>query len=168
MSVKCQIMIDRESTFELIEDGKRILLVVEPHALNKMLSFRQLRINQDEAGGILIGERRGNNFVVTEVTTPSPIDTSSRYHFVRKGSHHQKHIDSAYERSDGKLNYLGEWHTHPERIASPSRTDFINWKKSLGNHLPSIVAVVGTYKSWWGLHFSGNYRQLLPIDSYKY
>jgi integrative and conjugative element protein (TIGR02256 family) len=35
----------------------------------------------------------------------------------------QRDIDQVFEESDGRLRYLGDWHTHPRDSARPSRVD---------------------------------------------
>jgi integrative and conjugative element protein (TIGR02256 family) len=143
------------------------LIVVEPNALNTMRSLRQIRSKAHEAGGVMIGERRGNSFIVKEVTTPSSEDTSSRFKFVRNYHHHQSSVIKANMNSGGTSNYLGEWHTHPEDQPYPSAIDFKNWKKSLHKRPPCLVVVVGRKGDWWAIHEHGRFYHLVSISGGK-
>ncbi|MCG9649840.1 Mov34/MPN/PAD-1 family protein [Vibrio brasiliensis] len=139
-------------------------VVIEPKAINKMRALRQLSSTAHEAGGVLIGERRGGNIVVKDVTTPSSRDLSSRVHFVRNLFHHQLAIVKANQRTGGTSNYLGEWHTHPQDNPYPSPIDFNNWRASLRNHKPCLVAVIGRKGEWWSLYENGKYHSLILIN----
>ncbi|HIF9442350.1 TPA: Mov34/MPN/PAD-1 family protein [Photobacterium damselae] len=154
---------DIELVYE-IEGSKRTrLVVIEPRAVNAMRALRQTDPSSHEAGGVLIGERRGENLVVQEVTTPSIEDISSRTCFIRKFSHHQSAIVNANFFSGGTSNYLGEWHTHPQDYPYPSNVDFQNWKLNLRGQKPCLVAVIGRDGDWWSLHENGNFYNLVML-----
>lgn len=80
--------------------------------------------NQNEAGGIILGQVYENNRVcLTEVSEPNEFDKSSRFSFVRDKRMAQLIVNEAFHKSGGKLIYLGEWHTHPEQYPRPSEID---------------------------------------------
>lgn len=78
-----------------------------------------------ESGGILIGRHISgtHSFEVTLASTPSVLDVGRRYSFLRRMSPANKLIASAWRKSAGIENYLGEWHTHDEAMPVPSATD---------------------------------------------
>jgi integrative and conjugative element protein (TIGR02256 family) len=154
---------EKEETFSILHKGEERLLVIEPAALNVLLKYRQQRRNQKESGGVLIGERRGLAIVIQQATRPGKLDKKERFGFIRNGLYHQKFIDEAYKRTSGTSNYIGEWHTHPQDIASPSSIDYSNWSTGLKGMDVCIVAVVGNKESWWGLHDAGQYTQFKPM-----
>ncbi len=39
-------------------------------------------------------------------------------------------LDEMHRTSDGRIHSSGEWHTHPERIPTPSITDYMEWVKT--------------------------------------
>lgn len=99
----------------------------EVHFINKVLSifakFKQKEPKQKEAGGILFGQVKDKKIYITRVTLPNAFDSSSRTSFKRDRKVLQVLIDYEFQNSEGKNNYLGEWHTHPEKCPSPSATD---------------------------------------------
>lgn len=151
---------DIELVYGIEGSNRSRLVVIEPQAVNALRALRQIAPTAHEAGGVLIGERRGESFVVKEVTTPSPRDQSSRFRFIRKFFHHQLAINNANHLSGGTSNYLGEWHTHPQDKPYPSSIDFKNWKSSLHDHEPCLVSVVGRDEEWWALYENGKFHNL--------
>ena len=156
---------DVELVYEVHGSHGNRLVVIEPQALSLMREFRQIKLGSSEAGGVLIGERRGRALIVKEVTTPSAKDSSSRFRFVRKFYNHQFAIIKANRSSGGRSNYLGEWHTHPQDRPYPSSTDFKNWESSLSGKESYLVSVVGREGEWWALYESGKFHNLILLSS---
>lgn len=152
-------MNDTEATFT---DHQNQLLVIMPAPLKGLLSHRQLRWFDSEAAGVLIGERRGPHLVVYEISEPGPGDIRRRCFVDRRGAHHQSNITEAFERSSGALQYLGEWHTHPEDYPSPSTTDQNSWKRHLAsNNEPVILLIIGRKKIWAA---KKNNETIVPLE----
>lgn len=138
-------MTEKELTFT---DNHGALLVIMPRSLNRLLAYRQLDNFSTEAAGVLIGERRGSHLVVHQISEPGKGDIRSRYFVDRCGPHHQIAVDKAFIDSSGLLQYLGEWHTHPEDSPSPSSKDFDSWQKNIVNDEPMILLIVGRKEIW--------------------
>ena len=81
---------------------------------------RQLRFWHREAGGQLFARIDGKNIFVTEATGPRPGDRRGRHHYHADREVEQAEIDSMHGRG---LHYIGDWHSHPERVPRPSRRD---------------------------------------------
>lgn len=85
--------------------------------------------------------------VVDAVTRPLEGDRRSRTSFFRRRNTHQEALNRAWKASQETSNYLGEWHTHPEPIPSPSIVDRANWALLLmrpGVEPPALFfAIVG-------------------------
>ena len=98
---------------------------IEDDVLEKLRSFRQTDNNSHESGGILLGKRIKNKniYYIVDLSKPNKYDSSSRFGFVRNAKAAQRYIKKAWKNSDGYVNYIGEWHTHPEPCPSPSSTD---------------------------------------------
>lgn len=107
-------------------------LKISPSALGVLLAHRQMDGAACEAGGILIGrELDGGHVVIDSVTTPQPGDLRLPHFFHRSQEAHQAASDRAYEESDGRICYLGEWHTHAEPAPTPSAVDLNDWCRRL-------------------------------------
>lgn len=83
-----------------------------------------------EAGGILIGFITGYHIFITKISTPNIYDKRSRYGFVRDKGTAQAIVDYEFINNRGSMIYLGEWHTHPEDLPTPSFQD----KKMIKQH----------------------------------
>jgi integrative and conjugative element protein (TIGR02256 family) len=118
--------------------------------MQDMLKFIQNAHFKLEAGGVVLGKmfESSNNLSVELVTVPNRSDKRSRLRFFRKQRGHQETIDRKWAESNGTINYLGEWHTHPEKVPIPSTVDMNNWishtknAKYHGNKM--IFLILGT------------------------
>lgn len=95
----------------------------------KLSTFRQTRISDPEAGGILLGRliEGSTDVVLDEVTIPQKRDRWGRLFFRRNKKQAQAFVDLAWKSSGKARIYLGEWHTHPEDDPTPSQQDIQNW-----------------------------------------
>lgn len=148
------IMINNELVFQL-PNSKTIF--IRPEAIKKMENYVQINSDDTEAGGILIGRilLENENYIVDDVSEPMPSDIRKRNRFVRKPFGHQEYFNNAWKRENGTCFYLGEWHTHPERIPVPSSVDLENWKNLLSMGFESdflFFIILGTdvLKIWAG------------------
>ncbi|WP_413185820.1 Mov34/MPN/PAD-1 family protein [Paraburkholderia sacchari] len=125
---------------------KRVLVLLSDDVIATFFAYRQDR-HQPEAGGILLGRRRGNHFEVVLATEPAATDRRSRLSFVRESHGHQEQAVELWERSLGKIGYVGEWHTHPEVTPVPSPVDIDQWSQlptRNANGSPVLGVIVGT------------------------
>ncbi|WP_339284019.1 Mov34/MPN/PAD-1 family protein [Oceanobacillus sp. FSL K6-3682] len=106
-------------------------LLIKKNVLHKMNNYRQINRKDLEAGGILIGRIliENENYVIDDVTIPTQYDKRTRNRFKRNPKGHQEYYDDLFRETDGRCFYLGEWHTHPERLPRPSFIDKRNWKR---------------------------------------
>ncbi len=128
--------------------------------------FRQTRPSTPESGGILLGYRRGDHVHVVAATVPGPFDLGTRTSFRRSERGHREHALAIWRNSKEQMDYLGEWHTHPERHPSPWSTDHHAWNELMGQNLmhPLIFLILGTHTSQWvGWGLAGNTRALLMV-----
>lgn len=99
-------------------------LKILPKSFHKMQAYIQDNDSKEEAGGIMLGYCMDeNNFSIIDVTMPNKEDKRSRYGFWRASVLHQRFLNRLFKKSKGKSIYLGEWHTHPEDIPTPSCLD---------------------------------------------
>jgi integrative and conjugative element protein (TIGR02256 family) len=132
------------------KDSDGYLVVIMSSAYKKLYFHRQLNLENHEAAGVLIGERRGEHIIIRHISEPGQDDIRTRFSVNRKGRHHQLAVNQAFYESKGILNYVGEWHTHPEDVPSPSLHDLTSWKKNLSDPAPSILLILGRKNIWVG------------------
>lgn len=133
--------------------------------------YRQLRPNDCEAGGMLIGSviRNSNDIIVEDLTLPIKEDIRSRVKYVRSEKHNelleQKWIESQYTKM-----YFGEWHTHPQNDPFPSSQDIKNWinlmkkSKTEAEILVFLIAGNASFKVWIGDRKRKNIYQIYEGD----
>ncbi len=125
------------------------LILVESPVVNILNGWRQSG-TQAEAGGILIGYRRGDHLHVVNCTTPYYDDIRSRYQFLRRDSKHAKLARQQWLDSGHQAYYLGEWHTHPENMPAPSSIDNCGWEKLKNSPVgPDLIFVIVGRSGWY-------------------
>lgn len=67
----------------------------------------------NETGGVLVGYRWGADIVVVAATGPGPRAEHEPTRFRRDGVFTQAEVDRLHEASQGRDDYVAEWHTHP-------------------------------------------------------
>jgi integrative and conjugative element protein (TIGR02256 family) len=54
--------------------------------------------------------------------------------------------------SDETMDYIGEWHTHPESNPQPSTLDLDEWRKICARRQdPMVFLIQGTVRHWLGV-----------------
>lgn len=126
------------------------LILLESPILQIFDAHRQNSSLQTEAGGILLGYRRGTHLHVVRATIPQHADQRSRFSFHRISHEHQMIATDHWEKSAQTMDYIGEWHTHPEEQPQPSSIDVHAWKLISEKHkVPMIFAIAGQRDSIW-------------------
>jgi len=108
----------------VINFDSNIKLIIDDIVVNQLLEFKQHN-KCNESGGILLGKKDidDDTYYITNITTPTIFDKARMFSFVRSFKIAQVHINRFWKKSNGIVNYLGEWHTHNEKIPTPSSTD---------------------------------------------
>lgn len=133
-------------------------LKIDGLTASRLLEFAQLSPLATEAGGTLLGRRIAGclDVVIDGFTRPTGSDRRSRHAFFRSAAPHQRLVDEAWRASGGTVNYLGEWHTHPEPCPRPSDVDLSDWRRRLKEDdvdaIDQFFLIVGTrtIRSWRG------------------
>ncbi|MFK5893106.1 MAG: Mov34/MPN/PAD-1 family protein [Pseudomonadota bacterium] len=110
--------------------------------------FKQ-HTGENEAGGILLGCYRDPHIEVVLATPPGPDDIRKPLSFIRKCASHKREAHNQWKKSGKLITYIGEWHTHPQKIPEPSYTDYRNWIEFLPCS-DSIICIQGTEELWVG------------------
>jgi integrative and conjugative element protein (TIGR02256 family) len=139
-------------------------IIVNASVLRQVQHHRQTAGHHSEAGGILMGFRRGRHLEVTFATTPKREDKRTRVAFERLSLFHRDFAIRAWRRSAHRLDYLGEWHTHPEHRPRPSAIDLAEWAK-LGRASKGelLFLILGISDSWVGISGHGRVRRIQPM-----
>jgi integrative and conjugative element protein (TIGR02256 family) len=122
-------------------------------------AHRQLLFGQTEAGGVLLGRRRGKHFEVVHATQPLRTDKRTRMSFVRESFGHQEQAMELWKASRREVGYLGEWHSHPEASPLPSSVDVRQWQQhaqETSDKLPLLAVITGTTQLYVALLIHGH------------
>ncbi len=153
----------------VIELGE-MLLRIDQKVFDKVKTFIQDDEYKPEAGGILLGYYIDDySFYITDFSTPSENDKSSRFNFLRSFINAQKLIERYFKSSKGKKIYLGEWHTHPEKLPTPSNTDLNSFKEQLKKNVLNskfiFMIIIGTEVIYAGAYYKDGLinQKLIPF-----
>lgn len=101
--------------------------------------------NTKEIGGILLGRfLEGKVYEVTEIACINS-QYNTRIHYQRDVKKAQSIINKRWRETTGEINYLGEWHTHPNMCAMPSSTDMESLSaimKQVRHVLPVVILLI--------------------------
>ena len=85
----------------------------------------------NEFGGVFIGFKSSNNIIISNVLIPDSYK-SGKAVFVRHPGTLNQRLSEIHKITNGSIQYLGEWHSHPDGTTNPSLTD-LNAMKAIGN-----------------------------------
>ena len=89
---------------------------------SKFIKSESLNCFPKETGGILVGAIENNCVIIQHAVGPGPTATHKHARFKRDGNYSQETLDRFVQKSQGKYDYIGEWHSHPVH-SPPSRVD---------------------------------------------
>ena len=94
--------------------------------------------------------REHTHLHVSKMTTPQPGDTQHRYGFQRQAQRHQQIALEQWKAERETMDYIGEWHTHPEIEPTPSSIDTREWRKICrARSEPMVFLIAGTCNVLW-------------------
>lgn len=119
-------------------------VILQRSAYRKLLEFCQDSHN-DEKGGIILGVYRLKDgvWIVKKIMQPSVRNRSGKTWLIRDYKDAQAYIDRLFIESGGVLNYLGDWHTHPDKDPTPSQLDMETLKAVLKHSKSEINFLIG-------------------------
>lgn len=146
------------------EFAKNQYLYIEQPVLMSIRKYIQLGKHSTEAGGLLMGYFRGKHVHITELTEPMTGDVRARHRFERRDPRHIEILNRKYTDSDGFINLIGEWHTHPEPHPTPSPIDRSEWMKIqiARKGLRSFFLIAGEKSLWLSTASGSNLEQVAP------
>lgn len=154
-------------TYEL--PGQKQRLIFTHRVLKHLFQQRQIKKKQSEAGGQLFARITSKIVVVVAATGPHVHDIRKRFSFIPYKWRLNKEIHDYFSR---ELHYVGDWHTHPQKIPKPSWLDLQSMQEcyAKSNHeLDHFILVIvgnstGTERIWVGLI---NRTQTIDLDTTK-
>jgi integrative and conjugative element protein (TIGR02256 family) len=119
-------------------------IIFSKEVISLMTKRLQRCAKSPEVGGLLLGYIRETHFDVRCITIPYPKDICRRTAFYRNDEKHIIFLEETLKKSNGRIVYLGEWHTHPEKNPIPSSIDIQEWNhiKSTRNY-PLVFLILG-------------------------
>lgn len=141
--------IDIPTTTSIRNKVRDWTVVIFKDMLSKLFQLRNKKL-PNETGGILIGSFDHDRQIVYIVETiPSPPDSEEwPTLYIRGCEDLRQKVEKISQKTDGGLEYVGEWHSHPDRVSTkPSKDDisvFI-WLTELMDKdgLPAVLMIVG-------------------------
>ena len=120
----------------------RIVIEVRDEVLKIFEQYRQGKDDLPVAGGVLHGKRLKNgSIIITDITTPQIGDIQKRLLFKKNREIHQQLSNEKWIESNKFSIALGEWHTHPEAVPTPSNVDKKSWRLNVSKQHDDRVYV---------------------------
>lgn len=137
------------------------LILFESEVLAGIARYRQQSAIAPEQGGVLLGYRRDPHLHVVAATFPARGDQATRISFKRNDPSHAATALRMWKGTEYTMDYLGEWHTHPDAHPSPSSIDTRAWA-TIRTATPEVMlfVIAGTADDWWV--GCGNRKRLRP------
>jgi integrative and conjugative element protein (TIGR02256 family) len=135
-------------------------LELSPVALAHFEGHKQLKWFSREAGGQLFARFQNSSVMqIVDVTGPRPTDKRSIYNYVPDRRAEKNEINDRYAHD---LHFVGDWHTHKQRIPKPSWTDENSMRELARDSdydlAGFILIIVGQETFPHGLHVSFHSR----------
>ena len=125
-------------------------LLIHSGVLDTFSNYKQEDSESLEAGGILLGSRRGPHIELLKITQPQNTDIRRRHSFDRSTIRHSDIAITEWKGSNGYVDYLGEWHTHPEHTPHPSTVDVSEMSDIASTReFDIMLSVIVGIKSLW-------------------
>jgi integrative and conjugative element protein (TIGR02256 family) len=83
----------------------------------------------NEFGGVFVGYKTDENYIITNILIPDQYKNGKTI-FVRHPGTLNERLVEIHNKTNGEIQYLGEWHSHPDGPTNPSMTD-INAMKEI-------------------------------------
>jgi integrative and conjugative element protein (TIGR02256 family) len=125
-----------------------VIVWLSSHVLRLMCEYAG-ELSPLENGGVLLGWRSGDDRIVVDLRGPGPRALHGRHCFVPDHSWHIAEIKRAFHESRGDLDYLGDWHSHPDGIAKMSDLDSATLLRIARRvSAPLMLIVAGSETEW--------------------
>ena len=127
-------------------------IIVAHQVVERITSDAARYAGRSERGGIFIGLRRGPHIEITEATLPMRWDMGSMFAFRRASRGHKEVAQKHWQASAHTMDWVGEWHSHPQDVPLPSTIDTSSWREITKRRAaPMAFLIVGYSELWVGL-----------------
>lgn len=124
----------------------RILLSARCLSIIKNMSRKACCV---ETGGPLVGYIANRTLVATNAAGPGPRAKLQRYSVTIDGEHAQKFCDEMVRKSEGRIDYIGDWHKHTGFSLEPSDHDAIAMRTmATFEHSPTQNPISLIFRIW--------------------
>ncbi len=127
-----------------MEPGGPAIVLTEA-VVETMLRHRQVGPKDKEAGGQLFARFEGKDTIIVEATEPKISDNRKRYWFEPNKWLQRQEIKAKHKCGE---HFVGDWHTHPQPIPSPSSDDLHSiaecYRESRHELKAFLMVIVGT------------------------
>jgi integrative and conjugative element protein (TIGR02256 family) len=139
---------------------KRGLVMIASNVLSHLDRSRQHRCFSREAGGQLFAKFESSGVAhIVDITGPRPTDRRSLFNYIPDRSAEQIEITERFARG---LHFIGDWHTHRQRVPEPSTADMRSIREvvNMSSHdlAGFLLLIVGLRPFPEGLHVSFHTR----------
>ena len=121
------------------------IVVITQRVCDHFFKYSQKNSKDLEAGGQLFAKITKKQILIKVATGPRKTDYRTRFGFIPDRIQEILEIKCNFRQ---ELHYVGEWHTHPETIPTPSPTDITSIKtcfqKSKHELQWFLMIIVGT------------------------
>lgn len=142
------------------------MILIAEDVLEKIASDAARYAGRSERGGIFIGLRRGPHIEIKEATLPMRWDIGSMFSFRRSSRGHQDVALRRWRDSSQTMDWVGEWHSHPQAIPTPSGIDLGSWETITAERSsPMVFVIVGYAGRWIGLTVPGSSEPIKYVEA---
>ena len=127
-----------------IQPELNLHLTIESNCLQKVEDYSRLHFPK-EFGGILVGSYLNGykDLVISDIICPDKFN-SNPFRFEPDHKDLNKKLKELYKKHDGKIEYVGDWHSHPNSSNQFSPPDFksiydIAKSKNVNTHNPVLL-----------------------------
>lgn len=142
------------------------VILIAREVLDRITADAARFAGKKERGGIFIGLRRGPHIEIADATLPMRWDFGSLVSFRRSARGHQAAALRRWRESEHTMDWVGEWHSHPEDAPRPSSIDLNSWRGIVRDRgAPMVFLIVGYSARWVGLSVPGKGAPILYYES---
>ena len=118
--------------------------------------------------GVFVGYKQDDLIVIDDVLIPDDFENGKTV-FVRRPGTLNDRLELIFNETNGKITYIGEWHSHPNGPPNPSSTDVIAMQeiadtKKIGNSNPILMIVKITEEIFEPVFYIYDNKKLLKYE----